>query len=87
MLGLCGSSSNSRSDSLGRCGNSLQVMKNRSHTNKRRRRDMPPHYKPYSARHTGEPLGTVMGTSITEEPQSPNTRDSALPAISTIRPG
>jgi hypothetical protein len=40
---------------------------------------MTPHYKPYSARHTEEPLGTMMGTWITEEPQSPNPRDSAMP--------
>ena len=81
MLGLCGSSSTSRSDCLGRCNNSRQVMKNRSHTSKRRRRDMPPNYKPYSARHTEEPLGTVMGTWISGEPQSPYTRDAALPTF------
>jgi hypothetical protein len=52
-------------------------MKNRSHTTQRRKLYMPPHYKRYSARHTEEPLGTVMGTWITEEPQSPNSRDSA----------
>ena len=55
-------------------------METRSHTTQRRRRDMTPHYKPYSARHTEAPLGTVMGTGTTEEPRSPNTRDSALPA-------
>jgi len=41
--------------------------KNRSDTTKRRRRDMTPHYTPHSARDM-------------EEPQSPNTRDSALHA-------
>jgi hypothetical protein len=51
-------------------------MKIRSHTTQRRSRDTPPHYKPYSPRHTEEPIGTVMGTWISKEPQSPNPRDS-----------
>ena len=68
--------------SLPRCGSSRQVMKkNRLDTTKRRRRDMTSHYKPNSAGHREEPFGIVMGTWIPAEPQSPNTRDSALPAL------
>ena len=79
VLGLCGSSPNSRADSLPRCGDSLPVVKmERSDATKRCRRDMTPHYTPPSTRHTEEPLRTVIGIWITEEPQSPNTRDSAL---------
>jgi hypothetical protein len=86
VLGLCGSSSDwgfpSRHRILAsytgsligrqeypipRCGNSRLVMKrNRSDTTKRRRRDMSAYYTPNSPRHR-------------QEPQSPNTRDSALP--------
>jgi len=54
-------------------------MKNRPDTTKRRKSDMTPHYKPYSAGHAGEPGGTVMRTCIKEEPQSLNTRGSAMP--------
>ena len=42
------------------------MKKNLLDTTNRRKRHMTPHYTPPSARHT-------------EEPQSPNTRDSALP--------
>jgi hypothetical protein len=41
---------------------------------------MTAHYKPNSACHTEGPSATVMETCIPEEPQSPNPRDSALPA-------
>jgi hypothetical protein len=55
------------------------MKKNRPHTTKRRKRDIAPVYRPYSSRHTEEPLGIMMETWIPKEPQSPNPSDSAVP--------